>query len=298
MLADRIAKNGRHLRKWGKRNGFSCLRLYDHDIPEFALSVDDYEGRVLATLSSAATERHSEEELRAEIQAALQPDVVVFKLRGRRPGGTATTASELDPGTGFVVHERDLKFEVNLHGHQDTGLFLDHRLTRVWVRERARGLDVLNLFCYTGSFSVAAGVGGASAVTSIDLSNTYLDWADRNWTLNELPPRNHRLLQADVLQWLPAARDAGETYGLIICDPPTFSNSKRMTQTFDLQELHLPMLVALQRMLVPGGTLLFSCNDSSFKLDASLPLTETTERTRSEDFRRGRGHRSWQWTAP
>ena len=285
MLGDRIVKNARHLRKWGKRQGFGCLRLYNYDIPEHPLTVDDFEGQLLVTLSEAAS---WSDELRDELQSRLEAHQVVVKTRGEK--------GSLREELAFVVHEQDMKFEVNLHGHQDTGLFLDHRLTRAWVRAQASGAEVLNLFCYTGSFSVAAALGGAERVTSLDLSHTYLDWAGRNFLLNQIPHRPHLFVQADVLQWLPQALDAQQRYDLIICDPPTFSNSKRMKQTFDLQKLHLPLVRALQGLLRPGGQLVFSCNDTRFRMDPDLPLREITAQTRSEDFRRGWGHRCWHWS--
>lgn len=285
MLADRIAKNARHLRKWGKRLGFTCLRLYDHDIPEYPLSLDDYEGHFLVTLSEGA-------ELDPAELDGLGYQQLVVKQRGHRAGGTAPQ-TQLVAEHAMLVQEAGMKFEVNLHGHQDTGLFLDHRLTRDWVRRQASGAEVLNLFCYTGSFSVAAALGGAARVTSLDLSHTYLDWAGRNFLHNGLSMHPHLFVQGDLLQWLPQALDSDQSYDLIVCDPPTFSNSKRMKQTFDLQKLHLSMLTGLQGLLRPGGRLLFSCNDSRFRLDASLPYEEISSQTRSEDFRRRAGHRCW-----
>ena len=284
MLGDRVAKNARHLRKWGRRQGFSCLRLYNHDIPEYPLSIDDYQGRALVTLSEGAS---WSQELEREMVALLDLSEIVVKSRASREG------TQLQPEQAFVVEEQGMKFEVNLHGHHDTGLFLDHRLTRAWLRQQAAGAEVLNLFCYTGSFSVAAALGGAARVTSVDLSNTYLDWAGRNFLLNGLPHRPHLVVQADVLQWLPQALDAQQRYDWVICDPPTFSNSKRMKQTFDLQKVHLSLLTGLRRLLRPGGQMIFSCNDTRFRLDPALAFQEITGRTQSEDFRRGGGHRCW-----
>lgn len=297
-LADRLKKNIRHLRKWGRRQGFSCLRLYDHDVPEFALSLDDYEGHVLTTVSEAGAARWSDEQLADEIGQALECRELVFKHRGRRAGGTRLTGDEIDPEQALLVDEDGLKFEVNLHGYGDTGLFLDHRLTRRMVRQAARGLRVLNLFCYTGSFSVAAAVGGARQVVSVDMSRTYLNWAARNLTLNHQDALRHPLVAADVLQWIPEALQSGERFDLVICDPPTFSCSKRMRETFQVQEAQSRLLPDLMAMLQPGGKLLFSCNDSRFRLAADLPLKEITAQTRSEDFRRGSGHRCWSFQAP
>jgi 23S rRNA (cytosine1962-C5)-methyltransferase len=287
MLADRILKNARHLRKWGRRQGFTCLRLYDHDIPQYPLSLDDYEGHLLVTLSQGC--QAGEEELQSEA-ACLDPVEVVFKQRG------SATESRLNPEKAFVIHEGDLRFEINLHGYQDSGLFLDHRLTRRRIGQHASGRRLLNLFCYTASFSVAAAAGGADSVTSVDLSATYLEWGRRNFLCNRLRPDDHRWIQADILQWLPQAIEAGERYDCIVCDPPTFSNSKRMRQTFEVQRCHGPLMEDLLKLLAPGGELFFSCNDRGFRLDPRLPLREITSQTRSEDFRRGSGHRCWYYT--
>lgn len=286
MLADRIAKNARHLRKWGKRQGFSCLRLYDHDIPQYPLSLDDYEGHLMLTLSQECP--WEDGELLSEVDW-LQPQEVVVKRRG------AVGQGALDPTKAFTVQEGPLRFEVNLHGYQDSGLFLDHRLTRRQVMQSCRDRKVLNLFCYTASFSVAAAAGGARQVTSVDLSATYLEWGRRNFQLNQLEPAAHRWVQADILQWVHEA-SAREAYDLIVCDPPTFSNSKRMLQTFEVQRCHRPLLEELKGWLSPGGQLIFSCNDRGFRLDPQLDLKEITGRTRSEDFRRGSGHRCWHYS--
>ena len=286
MLADRIHKNARHLRKWGKRQGFSCLRLYDHDIPQYPLSLDDYEGHLLVTLSQGCS--CDEASLLGELDG-LEASEIVLKQRGGK------SESSLNPGQSFTVSEGPLKFEVNLHGYQDSGLFLDHRLTRRKVYEEARDRRVLNLFCYTASFSVAAAAGGARQVTSVDMSATYLDWGRRNFDLNQLDARAHRWVHADILQWLPD-QSGREVYDLIICDPPTFSNSKRMRQVFEVQRCHRPLLEDLKNLLAPGGTLYFSCNDRGFRLDAELDLREITPQTRSEDFRRGAGHRCWHYS--
>lgn len=285
MLADRIAKNSRHLRKWGRRQGFSCLRLYDHDIPQYPLALDDYEGHYLVTQSEEL-----EGEALAEVRQALGADAeIVVKSRGRKAGGEGRQG-QLDRTRAFLVQEQQMRFEINLHGYQDTGLFLDHRLTRAWVRSISQGRHVLNLFCYTGSFSVAAAVGGAARVTSVDLSRTYLDWAERNFQHNSLAtPREW--IRADILDWIQTP-NSGQ-FDLIICDPPTFSNSKSMEVPFDVQAAHPSLIQRLKELLRCDGELLFSCNDRRFRMDPDLGLSEVTPRTRSEDFRRGGGHRSW-----
>jgi 23S rRNA (cytosine1962-C5)-methyltransferase len=197
-----------------------------------------------------------------------------------------------------VVQEGGLRFELNLHGHHDSGLFLDHRKTRAMVRQRAVRKRVLNLFCYTGSFSVYAAAGGAASVTSLDLSRTYLDWTERNFALNELSSELHRVVQGDILQWLPAARELDQEYDLIVCDPPTFSNSKRMLEPLDTVRNHAPLLDMCLAVLAPGGELFFSTNASRFRMGARPDFAEITEITRSEDYRRGGGHRCWHHQDP
>lgn len=280
MLADRLRKNERHLRKWARRQGYGCLRLYNFDIPEFPFSLDDYEGRLLLTLPQKAAPKMSLEAVLEEIHLAL-PDSAdpVIKSKGE--------SGQLDASRSFLVAERELNFEVNLHGHQDSGLFLDHRLTRQRVQQLASGLRVLNLFCYTASFSVAAALGGARRVTSVDLSRTYLEWGQRNFQHNRLDPQAYDWVQADVLTWL---QRPGE-YDLILCDPPTFSNSKRMRGVFDVQRDHVALVERLLQLLAPDGQLFFSCNDSRFRLDSSLPLRDITNQTQSPDFQRRGGHR-------
>jgi len=289
MLADRIKKNARHLGKWARRQGFHCLRLYNHDIPEYAMSLDDYEGNLLMTVSEGCAQRHSRDHLEEEVRLCF-PDFkqLVVKERGQR-------YDSLDARKSFLVQEADLCYEVNLHGYQDTGLFLDHRLTRQWFRKLSQGARVLNLFCYTGSFSVAAAAGGAEQVTSIDLSNTYLEWARRNFVHNQLDLEKHRFLQGDVLAWVESA---GTDYDLILCDPPSFSNSKRMQGVFDVQTSHLQLLLKLQSLLNAQGQILFSCNDRRFRLDESLDWKEVTSQTRSPDYARRGGHRCWYWRNP
>ena len=274
MLANRLRKNLQHLRKWAQRERVSCYRLYDHDIPEYPLTLDDYEGRLFAVV------RREIADLESEIGEVLDFPLVV----------RSAPSHHIDFTRSFLVHESGLRFEVNLHGHKDTGLFLDHRKLRQWVRANAAKKRVLNLFCYTGSFSVYAAAGGASHVTSVDLSKTYLDWAGRNFSHNRLPPGE--LLQGDVLQWLERCRDS---YDLIVCDPPTFSNSKRMQGTFEVQRDHGWLLEICSQRLNAGGILLFSLNDRGFRIGNFPGLKETTAQTTSEDFRRRGAHRSWRW---
>ena len=304
-LADRLRKNLKHLQKWARREGVGCYQLYDHDIPEYPLVAESYEGRVVAYLSKRPASEGDEEdyhrEVAEELGQALAPLELVLKDRGLRPGGTrapGAAGEHLDRAQALCVQEGGLSFEINLHGHHDCGLFLDHRKTRALVRQRSVGRRVLNLFCYTGSFSVYAAAGGAASVTSVDLSRTYLDWTLRNLALNNLGTVRHFVVNEDILQWLPQARAWEQDYDLIVCDPPTFSNSKKMCQPLDTVRNHGPLLRMCQELLTPGGELFFSTNAAHFRLESDLEMQEITQTTRSEDYRRGGGHRCWHYRRP
>jgi len=202
-----------------------------------------------------------------------------------------------EKGDFFEVSEFNARLWVNLTDYLDTGLFLDHRVARKMLGQMSRGKDFLNLFAYTGSASVHAGLGGARSTTTVDMSRTYLEWAERNLRLNGLTGRQHRLMQADCLSWL---RDSHEQFDLIFIDPPTFSNSKRMEESFDVQRDHLALMTDLKRLLRKGGTIMFSNNKRGFKMDhqglASLGLNaqEITAKTQSQDFARNRQiHNCW-----
>ncbi len=282
MLANRLAKNLRHWSRWARRQGLECYRVYHDDIPEYPLTAEIYGS--FAVVHAPWPRR---EDLLDELHTGLDVDQahLVLKDRGKRPGGVSHAPP--GPDRRMTVDEFGLRFEVNLTAYHDTGLFLDHRLTRRMVRERSAGLSVLNLFCYTGSFSVYAAAGGARKVTSVDLSNTYLEWADRNRRLNGQRAELHEIVRADVLQWR-----SDERYDLIICDPPTFSNSKAMRATFDVGRDHPHLLAGCREHLAPGGTVLFSTNDQGFR--PQFEGREITPQTVPEDFQRGRPpHRCW-----
>jgi len=221
-------------------------------------------------------------------------DKIFVKLR-QRQRGTSQYQRVDERSAKHIVNEGGLRFRVNLSDYLDTGLFLDHRITRAMVRERAAGCHVLNLFAYTGTFSVYAAAGGAAKITTVDLSNTYLDWARENFRLNQLALKPHRFVQADVLQWL--AKPAAPRYDLVVLDPPTFSTSKRMQQRFDVQRDHPALINHVWRRLKPGGQLFFSTNFRGFKLrlearsDASVD--DISGQTIPEDFRRSQPHRCW-----
>lgn len=305
MFANRLRKNLRHLGKWARREGITCYRLYDADLPEYAVALDLYEGwahlQEYAPPPSVDPERAAQRlrDVVAAIPPLLEipPERLVLKVR-RRQKGTAQYQRQAATGHFHEVHEGGLGFLVNLTDYLDTGLFLDHRPTRALVRELASGARVLNLFAYTGTATVYAAAGGAAATTSVDMSAVYLDWARRNLAGNGFSEgRRHRLLQEDCLAWLAARHP--DRFDLIFLDPPTFSNSKRMgARTFEVQRDHAPLLAAASRLLAPGGILLFSNNFRQFRLDrAALPglaVEEITPRTIPPDFQRNpRIHNCW-----
>lgn len=270
MVANRLAKNLRHLRRRLGREGIECYRLYDADLPEYAAAIDVYDGHAVvqeyqapAEVPEATARTRLGELVRATRHVlGLPRDRVAVKTRRRQTREDQYRAMAGEGGV-LVVREAGLRFEVRLRDYLDTGLYLDHRLVRQWLGEQARGADFLNLFCYTGAATVHAAAGGARSTTSVDLSATYLEWARRNLELNGLTGRQHRLVQADVLRWL-ASRPG--RYDLVYVDPPTFSNSKR-AEDFDVQRQHVGLLEACEGVLAPGGRILFSNHFRKFRLD-------------------------------
>ncbi len=300
---NRVRKRDRHLGRWAKRESVTCYRIYDRDIPELAFALDRYGDRALLQQYLRGVDASFDADgLEALCGAAargldLHPNAVTIKLRrklNRRESQHEKTGSS---GVDFVVTEAGARFWVNLEAYLDTGLFLDHRLTRAMVRDSARGRRVLNLFCYTGSFTVQAVAGGAEASVSVDLSNTYLAWARRNFELNGMDPAGHHLERADVTDWLHEARRRRERFGLIVLDPPAYSSSKKMDGTFDVQRDHPALVQAVAALLEPDGLLFFSTNLRGFKLEgaalSALCIEDITTRTIPEDFRNHRVHQCW-----
>lgn len=303
MFANRITKSVRHLRRWARKHAIECFRVYDRDIPELPFALDLYADRAhLQEYSPPALAAPARREWLALLHAAaaralgLPLQRVTLKERhGQRPDAQyrKLAASAQD----FVVHEGGYAFLVNLTDHLDTGLFLDHRQTRALVGQLARERRVLNLFCYTGSFSVYAAKGHAVSTTSVDLSKTYLDWARRNYELNGLEPGRNRLVQADAMRFLKEQRSSRHRYDLIVLDPPSFSNSKRMHGVLDVQRDHVALLRDCVALLAPDGEVLFSTNLRSFRPDtaalADIALNEISDTTVPPDFRNRRIHRCW-----
>lgn len=303
-LINRIRRNLRGLKSWKKKNSVTCYRIYDKDIPEIPLAIDWYEGKLHVAEYRSFADRDAEEQsarlcyLLAGVCEALQvpEENLFYKVRRKQKGDNQYTRQD-DSGNRFQVEEDGLQFEVNLSDYLDTGLFLDHRTTRRMIRERAQGKRFLNLFAYTGSFTVYAAAGGAVSTTTVDLSSTYLDWAVRNFSLNCKPGPQHSFVKSDVIQWLYDTLRAGnQRFDLVVCDPPTFSNSKQTSQDFDVQLRQQEMLGLIVKLTAPGGEIFFSTNSTRFRLTAELPGTEVSEiseETVPEDFRNRRIHRCW-----
>jgi 23S rRNA (guanine2445-N2)-methyltransferase / 23S rRNA (guanine2069-N7)-methyltransferase len=307
MLANRLAKNLRHLAKWRKREGVTCYRLYDADLPEYALAVDVYEGdlRFVHAQEYEAPSTIDQRQARLRLREGLGvvqevldvPDTQVFFKVRRQQKGKAQYERLADSRRFHEVREGDCRLLVNFEDYLDTGLFLDHRPTRRLLGELARDRRFLNLFAYTGAASVHAARGGALSTTSVDLSRTYLDWAALNLALNGFPTPWAELIQADCLQWV--RENAGRRrFGLIFLDPPTFSTSKRMAGTFDVQRDHVALIQATLGLLEPDGILIFSNNLRRFRMEAGdLPgvrVADISRATLPPDFERNpRIHNCW-----
>ncbi|RPD96351.1 bifunctional 23S rRNA (guanine(2069)-N(7))-methyltransferase RlmK/23S rRNA (guanine(2445)-N(2))-methyltransferase RlmL [Candidatus Pantoea deserta] len=302
--ANRLRKNLKKLEKWARQEGIECYRLYDADLPEYNVAVDRYGEWVVVqeyappkTIDAAKARQRLFDVIGATLSVLELPaNRLVLKTRERQKGKNQYQKLG-EKGDFMEVREYNARLWVNLTDYLDTGLFLDHRIARHMLGKMSKDKDFLNLFSYTGSASVHAGLGGARSTTTVDMSRTYLEWAERNLRLNGLTGRQHRLMQADCLGWL---RESDETFDLIFIDPPTFSNSKRMEEDFDVQRDHIMLMRNLKRLLRAGGTIMFSNNKRGFKMDleglASLGLKaqDITQKTLSQDFARNRQiHNCW-----
>uniref|UniRef100_A0A486XUF3 Ribosomal RNA large subunit methyltransferase K/L n=1 Tax=Rheinheimera sp. BAL341 TaxID=1708203 RepID=A0A486XUF3_9GAMM len=295
-FGNRLAKNLKQLQKWAKKEGLSCYRLYDADIPEYNVAVDWYDGEVVvheyaapATVDEQVSQKRLFDVVNQVPQVlGISSDKMILKVREKQKGTSQYQALN-KAGQYKEVTEYGAKFLVNLRDYLDTGLFLDHRITRRMIQQQAKGKSVLNLFAYTGSASVHAAIGGAASVTTVDMSNTYLDWAKRNFTINGLTGKQYQFEQADCLQWLSRCRNQ---FDLIFVDPPTFSNSKRMQDSWDVQRDHVNLLNLLTARLAPGGKVIFSNNKRRFKIDtqalqdAGWQVKDISTLTLPEDYKR------------
>jgi 23S rRNA (cytosine1962-C5)-methyltransferase len=311
-LRNRLAKNEKRLRRWARHEGIDALRLFDNDIPEIPLAVERYGLGPEAALHISLYERPYEKDDGAEAEwlslmaaaaadaLGVEPASIFIKTRRRMRGleqyeryGSETVERR--------VHEGALAFFVNLGGYLDTGLFLDHRPTRALVRAAAGGRNVLNLFSYTGSFSVYAAAGGATSVTSVDISAKYLSWAERNLALNGFSSSVHPLVRSDVRVFLEDAARRGRRWDLIVVDPPTFSNSKRSPEDFDVNKDWPELLRSCLAVSSPGASVFFSTNSRTFKWrgdKVEVAWKDITEATIPPDFRDHRIHRCWKLSVP
>ncbi len=305
MLRNRLRKNLKTIGQWARRQGIDCYRLYDADMPEYALAVDWYDGRVHVQ-EYAAPKTVDEKAARERLAEALAviPEVLgiesselVCKQRQRQTG-TRQYEKQAATGEFFTVSEYGCALRINLKDYLDTGLFLDHRPVRYWIQTHARGLRFLNLFCYTGAATVHAAVGGASRSLSLDMSKTYVNWARENLALNQADPRKHRVEQADCLAWLASEPTPDQRFDLIFMDPPTFSNSARMEGVLDIQRDHPDLIRQAMGRLASDGLLIFSNNFRKFRLEDSLEsefeVREVSASTIDRDFQRNpKIHRCW-----
>ncbi len=303
-FANRLQKNIKKIEKWAKQQGLDAYRLYDADLPEYNVAVDRYGDHIVVQEYAAPKnidENKARQRLLDAVTATLQvtgieTNKLILKVRQKQKG-TNQYEKLANKGEYFYVNEYGAQLWVNLTDYLDTGLFLDHRLTRKMVGEMAKGKDFLNLFAYTGSATVHAALGGAKSTTTVDMSNTYLNWAEQNLILNDIEGKQHKLIQADCLQWL---EKCDRQFDLIFVDPPTFSNSKRMEDSWDMQRDHIKLMRNLKRILRPNGTIVFSNNKRGFKMDfealdeLGLNAVEISAKTLPLDFERNKQiHNCW-----
>lgn len=298
MFQNRLSKVYRHLSKQAKRLNISCYRVYDHDIPEFPFCIEIYNDKLYVaeykrrhSMSEEAHQQWTDQSLEI-ITAVLEipPHNIFLKLRQRKAGRLGQYQKQDEAKNEYVVEENGLKFIVNLSDYLDTGLFLDHRVTRQIVREQSKDKKVLNLFAYTGSFSVYAAAGGAKEILTVDLSKTYLGWAERNFELNGFKGPGYKFIHADVLQYLEEI--PANYFDIIILDPPTFSNSQRMNEVFDVQRDHVSLINRCLRSMTKDGELYFSTNFKKFNIDKENingEIKDITKKTTPFDFERGIG---------
>lgn len=308
MFANRLRKNLKSLTKWAKQQSVSCYRLYDADLPEYAVAIDFYQGEqvwlhVQEYDAPKTIDAHKAMQRLAAIMSVLPqvlaiPSEQIFLKVRRKQKNTEQYQKHNDTAHFHIVAEGGCRFWVNFEDYLDTGLFLDHRPLRLTIQQQARGKRFLNLFAYTASATVHAAIGGAISTVSVDMSKTYLDWAKRNLALNHIVG-DHQLIQANCVDWLNHQANQGvEKFDLIFLDPPTFSNSKRMDNELDLQRDHVGLIQNAVALLAPGGVLYFSTNFRKFVLDsaalAGLTVEDISLKTIPHDFARdAKIHYGW-----
>lgn len=303
-FANRLIKNKKNLKSWLKKEAVECYRIYDADIPEYNVAVDVY-GEYIVIQEYAAPKTIDADKVAKRLQEVIyfapkvldvSTDKVVLKTRAKQKGSDQYQKVS-QRKQSIVLHEYGVKFKLNLWDYLDTGLFLDHRKTRQIVAAKTKGKSLLNLFAYTGSVSLQAAVHGASAITTVDMSNTYLNWAQDNFALNKISGHKYQFIQADCLKWL---KECKESFDVIFIDPPTFSNSKRMGESFDVQRDHIALLTDAYKALAINGEIIFTNNKRNFKMDhdgldaLGLVAKNISDLTRDKDFQRNQHiHNSW-----
>lgn len=302
MFANRLRKNLKNLKSWLERENISCFRVYDADLPDYAVAIDRYD-QFLHIQEYAPPKTIDPQKAQHRLQEAIQicseelamPVKNIFLKVRRKQKGAAQYEKLANLQHFFSVHEGKAQYLVNLADYMDTGLFLDHRLVRQFIADHVQGLHFLNLFAYTGTASVSAALGGAASTTTVDLSTVYLNWAQRNFALNGLAQQKNHFIQADCLQWI---MDEKKRFDLIYLNPPTFSNSKRMQDTLDIQRDHVALIQKTIRLLTPNGIILFATNKHQFKMDnhslGGFKLQEISRTTLPKDFARSSAqHHCW-----
>jgi 23S rRNA (cytosine1962-C5)-methyltransferase len=304
LLSNRVAKRFAHLSKKFKKQRIDCFRLYDWDIPEIRAVVDWYAGHLVV---GEYVRWQTGDEWLPRMSQAVAEKLKVPKerlhIRKRQTGtqGKPRYAKMGSKGKRFEVQERDLRFWVNLDDFLDTGLFSDHRDTRLIIRDLAKGHDFLNLFAYTGAFTCAAALGGAKTTTTVDRSSTYLDWARDNLELNGFKGPRHKLVRSDTAQFLDKAYRDGNRFTLAFVDPPSFFQDSGDEVSFDINDGHPELIRGVLKVMVPGSTVFFSTNHQRFEPRLETPLVknlvELTPKTIPEDYRNRKVHRCWKMTA-
>ncbi|MGY3803429.1 class I SAM-dependent methyltransferase [Pigmentibacter ruber] len=306
MFINRVKKNYTNLSKWAKRENVTAYRIYDKDIPQYPYTIDFYSGNIVLYKYETPKYQIEFEEKDAEKLSLsiselseffkIEKSKIFLKSRKKQKGLSQYEKQDSKKVTE-IVNEKNMNFLVNLSDYLDCGLFLDHRKSRQMIYSMSKDLSVLNLFAYTGSVSVAAALGGARKVTTIDMSNTYIQWAIENFKLNNIDIKKHEFIRANVLQWLSEVTEE-KIYDFIFLDPPSFSNSKKMFEAFDVQQDHIFLLKQCSKMLKPRGQIFFSNNLKSFKLEEGnlknfFQIENITKKTIPQDFRNEKIHQAW-----
>ncbi|MBA6264573.1 MAG: bifunctional 23S rRNA (guanine(2069)-N(7))-methyltransferase RlmK/23S rRNA (guanine(2445)-N(2))-methyltransferase RlmL [Colwellia sp.] len=303
-FGNRLLKNKKNLKSWLKKEHIECYRLYDADIPEYNVAVDVY-GDYLVIQEYSAPKIIEESKVAKRLQEVIYfapkvlgvpTDKVILKTRAKQKGSDQYQRVDQSKQS-MIITEHGAKLKINLWDYLDTGLFLDHRKTRQIVAQKSKNKTLLNLFAYTGSVSLQAALHGAATVTTVDMSNTYLNWAQENFALNKLSGHKYQFIQADCLTWLKEHRS---TYDVVFVDPPTFSNSKRMEDSFDVQSDHVSLITDAMKCVAENGELIFTNNKRNFKMDfdavaaLNFEVKSISELTRDKDFQRNKHiHNSW-----